>query len=222
MRSNLEEPVAKEMPEFIELEGNPDESLQAFTERVYPVMREMASPGGKAKTVVLYCNGREAFISYDEIHSYTRTAADVEGMLTAGTLVSLKTSIIANELIVKLQSLDFDNINDVFDWLITFESKVPFHCFDVGSIISVFAAHGFFSGMNCGEAYNAKDPHNRAQYIVGQALQTLETGGVIMQPITGFIKRWRNECSAGDKNQSKGGKNDLAEERKDLRRLLVP
>lgn len=92
-----------------------------------------------------------------------------------------------------LPLLDFKDLDEVLRWLEDMQEPsddtgtfVP-----VSVIIGAFREHGFEADMNCGEDFKKEDRENYAGWVIGQALQNLESLGAIHPMIPGFIEKWR-------------------------------
>ena len=57
-------------------------------------------------------------------------------------------------------------------------------------IIATFGAHGYVSGVNCGDAFDAEDRENVARWLIGQCLANLVSVGAIHGIVHKFADDW--------------------------------
>lgn len=98
----------------------------------------------------------------------------------------------ANIAVEDLQTLDFADNEQVLNWFCRIvvavnegNAQVP-----VSDIIQKFNEHGFVVGMNIGVSFDTDTEDDCAKYIVGQALDCLNTGGPIHLTEI-FTERWK-------------------------------
>lgn len=94
----------------------------------------------------------------------------------------------------ELESIDFTNDAAVLDWLCAIQAATDHVGVSVAKekIISAFRAHGFEPNVNCGSAFKADDRDNVFRWLVGQALDGLQSvaiHGVIHK----FAADWKSK-----------------------------
>lgn len=82
-----------------------------------------------------------------------------------------------DRLVRDLATLDFKNDVAVLDWLCAIQDSTDHVsvAVDKRAIIAAFDAAGFKPSVNCGPAFKADDRDNVFRYIVGQALDGLQS-----------------------------------------------
>lgn len=120
----------------------------------------------------------------------------------------------AKELENQLHSLDINDLEAVLDWFCAYQEPSDHTSVKINSemVVNFSYTHGYMRGMNTWEDFNEKDAQNYAGYLVGQALEGLESIGAIHQVIHHFTNKWKS--IHGKKTQSE--KNRIDEIKKDL------
>ncbi len=98
-------------------------------------------------------------------------------------------------LMQRFETLDYENLDELvqfFDDLAEPSDHIGVS-FDRQRIVDKFAWHGFVVSMNCGDAFNRDDRENYAKYLIGQALDGLNSIGAIMGIYRKFAAEWRNK-----------------------------
>jgi len=101
----------------------------------------------------------------------------------------------ANQLVTGLDSLDFSNYESVLEWICDFQEASD-HIgvsFDKSQVISIFKDHGFDIGVNTGDDFNGEDEENFAKYLVGQALDGINSVGAPHQIVHKFTNDWKQK-----------------------------
>jgi hypothetical protein len=101
----------------------------------------------------------------------------------------------ANQLIESLGSLDFSDYESVLEWMCNFQEASD-HIgvsFDKSQVISTFKDHGFDIGVNTGDDFNGEDAENFAKYLVGKALDGINTVGAPHKIVHKFTNDWKQK-----------------------------
>ena len=100
-----------------------------------------------------------------------------------------------DEAMSELSSLNFSDLNAVIGWL----EKVRDPSDHVGvvtpskQIVETFRGHGYEPSVNCGKDFNGEDEENFARWLIGQALDNLNSVGAILQVFDKFAEDWRKK-----------------------------
>jgi len=99
------------------------------------------------------------------------------------------------EKIEQLKTLDFVNLALVLDWLCEVQPLTDTIGNDdmCSEIVDIFNKHEFKANVNVGSYYDGNDKYNVALYIIGQALDCLQSIGAIHPVVIGFTKQWKNK-----------------------------
>lgn len=95
----------------------------------------------------------------------------------------------------KLPSLDFKNDAAVLDWFCEIQGSAD-HIGIVKSkdkILTTFALHGMYKGVNCGDEFNSDDRENFFRYLVGQCLDGFASVGAPHGIIHKFTAEWKQK-----------------------------
>lgn len=106
-----------------------------------------------------------------------------------------------------LATLDFANDVAMLDWLCAIQDSTDDVSVLVNKpvILAEFSRAGFKSGANCGDEFNPDDRENVFRYIVGQALDGLESVGAIHGIIHKFAADWKAMFLAPSQQQGDPG-----------------
>lgn len=100
-----------------------------------------------------------------------------------------------NQLIESLDNLDFLDYESILEWICDFQEASD-HIgvsFDKSQVISTFKNHGFNIGVNTGDDFNGEDAENFAKYLIGQALDGINSVGSPHQIIHKFTSNWKQK-----------------------------
>lgn len=100
-----------------------------------------------------------------------------------------------DQLIERLDNLDFSDYEPVLDWIYNFQepSDYTWVSFDKSQVISKFKNQGFDIGVNTGNDFNGEDVENVVKYLVGQALDGIKNVGAPHPIICKFINNWKQK-----------------------------
>ena len=97
-----------------------------------------------------------------------------------------------NEYLNNLYKVENPSNELILSWIIDVQDlsddvyvKVP-----KKDILEYFNKNGYYSNVNTGSNFKEDDPDNHARYIIGQALENLETVGAIHRVIKQFASDW--------------------------------
>lgn len=95
----------------------------------------------------------------------------------------------------ELELLDFTNLLDVINWFEKIRDITEWNKASIPakSIVATFRANGFEPGVNCGAAHQKEHRENVARYIIGQALDNLESLGIIIKVFHRHAEEWREK-----------------------------
>jgi hypothetical protein len=94
-----------------------------------------------------------------------------------------------------LPNLDFNNVEELLDWLSALEEARDGGIVGVDQdrIIKIFTAHGYKVDANCENEFDEEDSDNHARYIIGQAIKSG------YPPLTGhFTREWKKKFRGSD------------------------
>lgn len=108
---------------------------------------------------------------------------------------SKKTTETLREKIEQLKTLDFVNLVLVLDWLCEVQPFTDTIGNDdmCAEIVDIFNEHEYSANVNVGNYYDGNDKDNVALYIIGQALDCLQSIGAIHPVVIGFTEQWKNK-----------------------------
>jgi len=97
------------------------------------------------------------------------------------------------EHIKTLSSLDFKDPLAPLEWLCKLQElgDMTYCKFDRQSVINAFATAGYTAGMNCDDKFNEKDQENYKGYIIGNALDGIQTIGCPQKVLHHFTKKYQ-------------------------------
>lgn len=125
----------------------------------------------------------------------SRYRASPEGIASAKASADERATLQAKHdaLMARLPSLDFKSDVAVLDWLCEMQdpSDRSGVIVERKAIVETFANHGYVAGVNCGSLFRAEDRDNVHRWLVGQALDGLDTGPAIHHVIHKFAAEWR-------------------------------
>lgn len=101
----------------------------------------------------------------------------------------------SNQLVEELNTLDFLDFESVLEWICNFQEASDYSgtSYDKNKVISTFKNHGFDIGVNTGKDFNGEDAENFAKYLVGQALDRINTIGAPHQIVHKFTNDWKQK-----------------------------
>lgn len=103
-----------------------------------------------------------------------------------------------DRLMEELPNLDFSDMGALIDWL----DRLADPSDHIGvptpaeEIVSAFIEHGFVPNANTKGQFNGDDPENYARWLIGQALDGLNTMGAIHGVYHKFAKEWKEKFAA--------------------------
>lgn len=102
---------------------------------------------------------------------------------------------VADEALIKLDNLDFSDMNAIIGWLKQIWDASDHIDVDVKpqQIVKIFERHGFKPSVNCGDDFNGDDEENFARYLIGQALNNLKQDGFIYPVFDRLANDWREK-----------------------------
>ena len=87
---------------------------------------------------------------------------------------------------------DFTDLNDVITWLEELMRcdyiNIKYH-----GIVELFNSKGFYPNVNTGSDFKENDKENWARYLIGQALDGIQSMGAIPPIYEDFAQTWRNK-----------------------------
>ena len=105
--------------------------------------------------------------------------------------LELKTEYLTRNMLF----LDFTDMEAVLDWICEIQEasdrigvKIP-----VENIVSHFESKGFYPNVNLDRDFIENNPENVARYIVGQALDGLQSVGSIHHMVKKFVREWKEK-----------------------------
>lgn len=102
---------------------------------------------------------------------------------------------LADTCMRNLPFLNFSDYGTILQWLCCLQESSD--CigvtFDRGLVVNKFLCHGFKPNVNTDSDFNPTNEDNVARYIIGQALDCLQTVGAIHSIINKFTTDWRNK-----------------------------
>jgi hypothetical protein len=106
-----------------------------------------------------------------------------------------------NQLIKNLDNLNFLDYEAVLDWICDFQRASDYIgvFFDRSQVISTFEDHGFFIGVNTENDFNGDDAENFAKYLVGQALDGINTIGTPDPLVHQITNKWKESFGKNKK-----------------------
>lgn len=113
----------------------------------------------------------------------------------------------ANQLVEQLNTLDFSDYELVLEWICNFQEASDYigTSYDKNKVISTFKNNGFAIGVNTGKDFNGENAENFAKYLVGQALDGINTVGAPHQIVHKFTNDWKQKF--GKQKQADDEKN---------------
>lgn len=169
---------------MIELEASAGEHISGFAKR----LTEAAKVAGARGTFNGVALRVDCFSTVDEVcSSYSRQmeAAAVayrnspEGIAAERKReASIQAAQDTHDALVRdLASLDFKNDVAVLDWLCAIQDATDHSGVAVNkaTILDTFSRHGFAANVNCGADYKPDDRDNAFRYLVGQAMDGLQS-----------------------------------------------
>jgi hypothetical protein len=106
-------------------------------------------------------------------------------------------------LIARLPSLDFTDDAAVLDWLCAYQAPSDYMLVqkDNAAVLTAFKAAGFKTGANVGEDYDGNNRDNSFSYLVGQAMDCIESVGAIHSVLLSMADDWRRRFLARGESQ---------------------
>lgn len=101
----------------------------------------------------------------------------------------------AEKVMRDLRGLDFSNFEELIDFLdrLADSSDHVDVTFDSQLVVDEFVKHGFTANANVGDEYDDNDSENSARWLIGQALDGLESIGAIHPIYHKFADEWREK-----------------------------
>ena len=99
-----------------------------------------------------------------------------------------------DEIMKELPKLNFKDNMKVLDWLCEISDSIDDMRIKTrnSDIVKIFNDNGFFSNVNTGDDFKEDDEDNFARYIIGQALNCMESIGPI-HLVTTFTEQWKEK-----------------------------
>jgi hypothetical protein len=117
------------------------------------------------------------------------------------------------EHIKTLSSLDFKDAVAPLTWLCKLQElgDMTYCKFDTQLVIKAFATAGYTAGMNCDDKSNEKDQENYKGYIIGNALDGIQTIGCPHQVLHHFTEKYQNifSLNPGEKAKEAAFKSEM-------------
>jgi len=98
-----------------------------------------------------------------------------------------------DQLIERLDSLDFSNYDTVLNWTLDFYEACSWADFYKNEIIGKFEDNGFGVGTNTGDDYDGEDAENSAKYIFGQFLLWINNDQYGRPGLESAVERWKQK-----------------------------
>lgn len=188
------------------LEAMPGQHVQQFAQQL--IDRAKANGvdvEGDFNGIALRASSAESVTAEDLVNFYSQESErrseeyrkSPEGIKAAEEAEGRKNALQekADQLVTQLDSLDFSNLEAVIDWIVNFQDASD-HIgvsFDRKAVIDTFRSHGFDVGVNTGEDFNGEDAENTAKWLVGQALDGINSVGAIHQVVHKFAGDWKKK-----------------------------
>jgi hypothetical protein len=101
----------------------------------------------------------------------------------------------ATQLVEDLNTLNFSDYESVLEWICNFQEASDYIgvSYDKSKVISTFKDNAFDIGVNTGKDFNGEDAENFAKYLVGQALDGINTVGAPHQIVHKFTNDWKQK-----------------------------
>lgn len=99
----------------------------------------------------------------------------------------------ADLMVGKLDQLDFSDFEAVIDWCTEFQTASD-HVgvsYDRDTVVRAFVDHGYMVNANVGDDFDGENEENFAKYLVGQALDGIQTVGAPHQVLHHFAEQWK-------------------------------
>ncbi|HBR80607.1 MAG: hypothetical protein UW63_C0054G0002 [Candidatus Uhrbacteria bacterium GW2011_GWF2_44_350] len=188
------------------LEAMPGQHVQQFAQQLIDRAKaDSVDVEGDFNGITLHVSSEESVTAEDLVSFYSQESdrraeeyrKSPEGIKAAEEAESRKTALQekAEQLVTQLDSLDFSNLEAVVDWIVDFQDASD-HIgvsFDKQKVVDTFRSHGFDVGVNTGKDFNGEDSENFAKWLVGQALDGINSVGAIHQVVHKFAGDWKKK-----------------------------
>ena len=191
-----------------EYQGMPGETIEKAAEELvaranlyqepvktdFNTVQLVVKPGGKPKEVVMFY--KEERKLRRRLH---KQSAEYKRIKLEDKIEKQKHQQQADELMQKLDELDFEDVGSLIDWLVALQPHSNYTGIKVDSekLIGTFRAHGFCPKAYVGNKHVENDREIYARWIIGQALSTLEICA-IHDMVVVFAERWYEKFTLAD------------------------
>jgi hypothetical protein len=150
----------------------------------------VVNPGDKPDNIVSFYfkESERRSQEYRESPAGKRAAQEVEDRRK-------RAQNMADQAVVDMAELDYTNRASVINWLERIREPSDHVGVDINAagVVEKFEDHGFKLGVNCGDDFDGENEENFARWLIGQALDNLNSSGFIHQMFHTFAKDYRKK-----------------------------